>query len=112
MLAGGLGVGVPADLTYEPADPGPGLVFDIESRVTDSAEILDLLRDSMDHVRRALATTDGASLDAEVELLSGVSLPRRDLCMIVMTHQNQHLGQAIAYARSMGVVPPWSVPGS
>jgi purine-cytosine permease-like protein len=24
------------------------------------------------------------------------------------THMNEHLGQSIAYARSNGVVPPWS----
>ncbi len=32
--------------------------------------------------------------------------------MIVSGHAHEHLGQAIAYARSNGVVPPWSQPQS
>jgi len=28
--------------------------------------------------------------------------------MIVQTHLHEHLGQSIAYARSIGVTPPWS----
>ena len=31
--------------------------------------------------------------------------------MIIATHAHEHLGQSIAYARSNGVVPPWSVKG-
>ncbi len=30
--------------------------------------------------------------------------------MILMNHAHEHLGQSIAYERSMGIVPPWSVP--
>jgi uncharacterized damage-inducible protein DinB len=28
--------------------------------------------------------------------------------MLILTDQHEHLGQSIAYARSNGVVPPWS----
>ena len=30
--------------------------------------------------------------------------------LLLQTHSHEHLGQAIAYARSNGVVPPWSQP--
>lgn len=112
VLAGGLGAPVPDDLTYELADPGPGLIFDMETTITARAEILATLRDSIDRARRALLASDGSDLDASVELLSGNALSRRDVAMILATHQNQHLGQTVAYARTVGVVPPWSVPGS
>jgi hypothetical protein len=29
--------------------------------------------------------------------------------MLVQTHLHEHLGQSIAYARTRGVVPPWSM---
>jgi hypothetical protein len=28
--------------------------------------------------------------------------------MLILEDQHEHLGQSIAYARSNGVVPPWS----
>ena len=32
--------------------------------------------------------------------------------MISLGHYQEHLGQSIAYARSNGVVPPWSKKGN
>jgi hypothetical protein len=31
-----------------------------------------------------------------------------ELWVLTTTHLHEHLGQLIAYARSNGVVPPWS----
>lgn len=33
---------------------------------------------------------------------------RQQLWILAVTHLHEHLGQGIAYARSNGVVPPWS----
>jgi hypothetical protein len=30
----------------------------------------------------------------------------------IVTHVHEHLGQMIAYARTNGVVPPWSMPAA
>jgi uncharacterized damage-inducible protein DinB len=30
--------------------------------------------------------------------------------MALVSHEHEHLGQMIAYARSNGVTPPWSSP--
>jgi uncharacterized damage-inducible protein DinB len=30
---------------------------------------------------------------------------------MLVTHMHEHLGQSIAYARSIGVTPPWSATG-
>ena len=32
----------------------------------------------------------------------------QDALMLIIEDQHEHLGQSIAYARSNGVVPPWS----
>ena len=33
----------------------------------------------------------------------------RGFLMLMQTHLHEHLGQSIAYARTQGVVPPWSM---
>jgi hypothetical protein len=38
----------------------------------------------------------------------GSSMTGLDLWVLTTTHLHEHLGQLIAYARSNGVVPPWS----
>ncbi len=45
----------------------------------------------------------GARLD-----LRGNAITAGDLWVRAVTHLHEHLGQSIAYARSNGVVPPWS----
>jgi uncharacterized damage-inducible protein DinB len=53
-------------------------------------------------------------VDASPELLAqkfdffGSEVSGRGLFLIVHAHMTEHLGQTIAYARSTGVVPPWS----
>jgi uncharacterized damage-inducible protein DinB len=47
------------------------------------------------------------------DLQAPVKLFRRDMTkqgglMLILEDQHEHLGQSIAYARSNGVVPPWS----
>jgi uncharacterized damage-inducible protein DinB len=32
----------------------------------------------------------------------------RGALLLATTHMHEHLGQSIAYARTIGVVPPWS----
>jgi uncharacterized damage-inducible protein DinB len=35
-------------------------------------------------------------------------MTKLDALMLIFKDQHEHLGQSIAYARSNGVVPPWS----
>jgi len=35
----------------------------------------------------------------------------RAAMLLFVTHMHEHLGQLVAYARSNGVVPPWSAGG-
>ena len=50
-----------------------------------------------------------ADLDEKVELF-GPPSSKRSYMFILQGHAHEHLGQAIAYARSVGVAPPWSLP--
>lgn len=92
-----LGVPLPEDLPE-----------DLEKTVTAKAEVMAMLEKSVDHVRQAVAkSADG--LDREIELF-GRQRTVRSIFMILAGHSHEHLGQAITYARSYGVVPPWSRP--
>ena len=58
----------------------------------------------------AKAAVSGVSVEAmaeEVEFF-GNTVPRAQMALMVADHGHEHLGQMIAYARSNGVVPPWS----
>ena len=61
----------------------------------------------MDFLRRSLLDLTEDDLDQEIDFF-GRDTTRRELVLNVMTHGSEHLGQAIAYARSLGVTPPWS----
>src|SRR5690606_42084896 len=59
------------------------------------------------HLRAAMEGTDEAFLGRTVDLF-GNQMSGLDLWVMTTTHLHEHLGQSIAYARSNGVVPPWS----
>ena len=84
----------------------PGLSRELEKE-TDKAKVVAALKDSIAHARKAVEGADPATLGQEVELF-GRKLTRADALLALLSHAHEHLGQAIAYARSNGVVPPWS----
>ena len=40
--------------------------------------------------------------------LFGRDMTKQAAVMLILEDQHEHLGQSIAYARTNGVVPPWS----
>lgn len=84
---------------------------DAEKTVTDKAQIVKLLRDSFAHARQAIAQVPDEQLDAKVNMF-GRQASRRMVLMTMATHTHEHLGQAIAYARASGIVPPWNQGGA
>ncbi len=98
FFASQLGVARPEDL--------PG---DLE-KITDKAQALQLLVLSMDQVRHMAEHNAGEDLDGKELDLFGSKMTARGIYFIVLGHLHEHLGQAIAYGRSNGVVPPWSRP--
>lgn len=83
---------------------------DAEATITKKDDVIATLKKSFDHVFKAVEAQAGKDLDREVELFGG-KMPVRDAFMVLTTHAHEHLGQSIAYARSIGVVPPWSAGG-
>ena len=55
---------------------------------------------------RALGLTD-ADMEKPVDLF-GTKTTARGAYMLLLSHAHEHLGQAIAYARSNAVTPPWT----
>jgi uncharacterized damage-inducible protein DinB len=76
----------------------------------DKAKTIDTLQKSFDNVRQAILAVPEADLNRKIKIF-GNDATVRDAMMIVVTHGHEHLGQAIAYARSNSVVPPWSAKG-
>ena len=75
----------------------------IESR----AEAIELLKSSVQFVKDAIGSMDDATLAEPIKLF-GRDSNRMGAAIAVGGHAYEHLGQLIAYARSSGVVPPWS----
>jgi uncharacterized damage-inducible protein DinB len=80
------------------------------NQLTDPAEIRRALEHSFRHAQHGIGRASDASLDEPVTLF-GRETTRRGALLLLVTHAHEHLGQAIAYARTNGVVPPWSAGG-
>ncbi len=89
-------------------EPPAGVDYDsLEERVTAKREAVGILSASMDHVRALMDSMSGTELTRRTELY-GREVERWAVLLQLVTHMNEHLGQAIAYARANRVVPPWS----
>lgn len=62
---------------------------------------------SFAHLKRALQNTSTTRLSENVSMFGQTSTVQKTW-ILAATHLHEHLGQAIAYARSNNVVPPWS----
>jgi uncharacterized damage-inducible protein DinB len=76
-------------------------------RISDRQQVVDTLRASIAHFQTAAAAVDPQTLGEKVDLFGGSFAKSRVLVML-QGHAHEHTGQAIAYARMNGVVPPWS----
>jgi uncharacterized damage-inducible protein DinB len=87
--------------------PDVALSPDMETKVTDKAQVIDMLKKSFAHARQAVMDVPDAQMDASVNLF-GTPSTSRGVLLLMATHAHEHLGQSIAYARMNGIVPPWS----
>jgi uncharacterized damage-inducible protein DinB len=78
-------------------------------QITDKAKVVETLQDSIDKAGTALKNLDVTRGTEELDLF-GRTMTRNDVVLILLSHAHEHLGQAIAYARSNEIVPPWSQP--
>ncbi len=75
-------------------------------RVTKD-KMLELLADSFAAIHKALDRARPATLTRPVDFF-GTPTTTNGVLIDLETHMAEHLGQAIAYARMNGIVPPWS----
>ena len=102
-----LGLSVGANDAEAVLRPAGNIRLDTLERMTDKAQVVALLRQSTEHVRQAVRQMPDAQL-ARTTTLYGRQVPQWAVLFQLLAHMNEHLGQSIAYARSNGVVPPWS----
>jgi len=79
----------------------------IEQKVISKPEVIQYLKRSIDAVKAAHAQLKPGDLERKVDI-EGHTVQVDGLYLRILCHENEHLGQLIAYARSNGVVPPWS----
>jgi len=88
--------------------PPAGFKFDTYERsLTNKSEIVKGLRDSFAHMEGALKAMSDADMDKPAEFF-GMKTTARGAYLLLLSHAHEHLGQAIAYARSNKVTPPWT----
>lgn len=88
--------------------PPAGLdVRTLEKSTTDKTKVMAMLKDSFAHAKKAITVMPDADLDKSMDWFGGKNTERGVLLFIVR-HAAEHLGQSIAYARFVGIVPPWT----
>ena len=84
--------------TNKGAEPAP---------ITDPGKMQDALKASYANLQKAITGLSDNDLLTHVKLF-GEDMTKQGALMLILEDQHEHLGQSIAYARSNGVVPPWS----
>jgi len=75
--------------------------------ITDPGKMQDALKASYANLQKAITGLSDNDLQTHVKLF-GEDMTKEDAVMLILEDQHEHLGQSIAYARTNGVVPPWS----
>lgn len=91
------------------AEPPAG--FDpktFEKSTTDKTKIIDELNKSWDFSKSAINGMTNADFAKLLPKL-GPQANAGDVVYILVADAHEHLGQAVAYARVNGIVPPWTV---
>ena len=79
----------------------------METTVTSKADVIGWLKRSLQAVKEAHSAETPADLQRKTKVFN------RDatvdgIFLRIIVHNNEHMGQLVAYARMTGVVPPWS----
>ena len=97
-----------------PADPATGIkgedyktAMAFESRKMSRDSVIAELEKSFAFLRKTMQATPADRLGQQVSMF-GQKFTGQQAWIMATTHLHEHLGQAIAYARSNNVKPPWS----
>ena len=80
---------------------------DVEKRIVSKPEVVAYLRRSLEAVKTARAQLKPGDLQRRVKIY-GEDVNVDGMYLRIICHDNEHVGQLIAYARMNGIVPPWS----
>lgn len=83
---------------------------DLEKTVTAKADVIRWMKRSLDAVKTARAGLKPGDLQRKVKI-QGKEVTVDGMYLRIIVHDNEHMGQLIAYARMNGIVPPWSKAG-
>lgn len=88
--------------------PPPGFNADgFDRSTTDKAKVIATLKDSFAHAKSAIKAMPEADLEKSMDWFGGKNT-ERGILLFIVRHAAEHLGQSIAYARAVGIVPPWT----
>ena len=73
---------------------------------TDKAKVLETLKQSVEHVKKAYMAVD--DVEKTSPWFGGRQATMREIMFFIAAHNHEHLGQAIAYVRMNGITPPWT----
>ena len=79
----------------------------LEKEGGDKAKTVAALKQSFEFVHQAINALPDSDLQKPIKIFGRDALVAEAMVGIA-SHDHEHLGQAIAYARMNGVVPPWS----
>lgn len=82
-------------------------VKSLEKSTTDKAKVVATLKDSYTHAKQAIKAMPDVDLEKSMDWFGGKNT-ERGILLFIVRHGAEHLGQSIAYARFVGVVPPWT----
>jgi len=95
---------------YKLVGTPPPAGFDVkgfEKSTTDKAKVIGTLKDSFAHARKAITAMPDGDLDKSMDWFGGKNT-ERGILLFIVRHAAEHLGQSIAYARFVGITPPWT----
>jgi uncharacterized damage-inducible protein DinB len=95
---------------YKLVGTPPPAGFDVkgfEKSTTDKAKVIATLKDSFAHAKKAVAAMPDANLEKSLDWFGGKNT-QRGILLFIVRHGAEHLGQSIAYARFVGITPPWT----
>jgi uncharacterized damage-inducible protein DinB len=107
LLAKFAGFELPSDITL----PDFKEINKWDAATKDKKEIFERMKKSFEFLSTSIKNMPDADLEKEVTFF-GQQTSKRNMLMSALAHMHEHLGQSIAYARSIGVVPPWSKGGN
>ena len=79
----------------------------MEKSTTDKTKVVSTLKESFAHAKKAITAMSDADLEKSMDWFGGKNT-ERGVVLFIVRHGAEHLGQSIAYARFVGVIPPWT----